>query len=184
MVSAKIKKNTQRPTFILENVTLKLGSNIRNREPLISVSSGYANIQGKWIVKIFYLKIFHKLYFDNILSPLVTPPRSFLPFYPPKFMFSLCLSLKKQNHKTHKPNQNKKKLIKQKKNQEKKEIRSLQTTQTNHRMQFACLTSPGHRVSPAYKSLSEKTFQVGVNCKQLLWLWNFVSASPLEVTML
>lgn len=47
MVSAKIKKNTQRPTFILENVTLKLGSNIRNREPLISVSSGYANIQGK-----------------------------------------------------------------------------------------------------------------------------------------
>lgn len=125
MVSAKIKKNTQRPTLILENVTLKLSSNIWNREPLISVRGGYASIQEKWIVKIFY-----KLYFDNILSPLVTPPRSFLPSYPPKFMFSLCLSLKKQKHKTHKPNQNKKKSIKQKKNQE-KEIRSLQTKQAN-----------------------------------------------------
>lgn len=36
--------------------------------------------------------MFHILYFDNILSPLVTPPRSFLPSYPPKFMFSLSLS--------------------------------------------------------------------------------------------
>lgn len=48
MTSAKIKKkNPQRPTFFLENVTLKLGSYIRNREPLISVSSGYASIQRK-----------------------------------------------------------------------------------------------------------------------------------------